>query len=300
MAEEKKVKTGGAALTGREISEITELVKKFWIAYGQYHDVSEWNQDPEGRRVLAYFQSERRNDALFERSIEYRKCAAKYQQERSSESNEYDESMVAFDRITDPYGIWFYINLSGLPKFLVSETNKHTMGYVVDKWFGGLSIGDIVKEAEKMVGKQQGKKPEGEGADKDPKEDKKEPEDNKKKEKGSFILRFLKQKSKGDEKDQNTTEQIVENEGTKTDEQEVSVDEQHHEADDHAQEVSVDEQHHEADDHAQEVSVDEQHNEGDGQTQEISEEKNQPEGEGVSQESHTDESQYEESDRARS
>lgn len=217
-AEEKSEKKNGVSLTSHEIKEIENMVKNFWGSTGKNVDVDEWDQYPEGRKVLHYLGSDRRNDAYFAKCPEYNKCVEKYQLKRGENANNYDESMVDFEKLSTPIGVAFIMVCSGLPKFLLSDSNMHTTGYFMSKWKdGGMRISEIMKTAQEKIGVEPGKK-----KDKEEKDDKKKqsPEDKKKRKRFLFVFNKAKDHSKGKENASNENEKSDAHEEKTADNQE--------------------------------------------------------------------------------
>ena len=204
-----EIKSSGATLTAGEIENIKSLVQKFWNEYGMYHDVSEWTNDASGRKVIEYFESPRRNDAYFERCVEYNKCKEKYQKEKGSGEFNYDEENVDFDRVQSDYDIAFFQVLSGLPACLISRVNQNTMGYVMTAKKQGKTNNEILKDAKEKREKRNGmtdeEKKKKESEDKKKAKEEGTPEDNKKKSRFAWIVKFA-----GDKAQTSSTEKSSE------------------------------------------------------------------------------------------
>ena len=161
--------------------KIKQAAKDFWgptgAGFGATHEVSEWGTDEKGQILLSHFSSEGKDAVLYNDCIEYRECLSKYQKAKGDASYDYDESSVDFNRLQTDYDVAFYVVLSGLPKFLISATNQHTMGFVMTRFKEGNSIGSIVKEAKVKLNQQpaaDGK--DGKGTEKEGSENEKDKE----------------------------------------------------------------------------------------------------------------------------
>ena len=189
-----EIKSSGGTLTAGEVENIKNLMQKFWKDYGMNNDVSDWPKDSDGRKVIEYFESPRRNDSYFDKCIEYNKCKDKYQQEKGNGDHSYDEENVDFDRVQSDYDIAFFEVLSDFPKCFISNVNQHTMGYVMSAKKQGKSNGDILKDAKEKREKRHGmtdeerKKKAAEDKKKAKEED--SPEDKKKKSRFAWIVKF--------------------------------------------------------------------------------------------------------------
>ena len=156
--------------------KIKQAAKDFWgptgAGFGATHEVSEWGTDEKGQILLSHFATEGKDAVLYNDCLEYRECLSKYQKAKGDASYDYDESCVDFNRLQTDYDVAFYVVLSGFPKFLISSTNQHTMGFVMTRFKEGNSVGSIVKEARTKLSQQTANN------SKDGKETKKEDKEN--------------------------------------------------------------------------------------------------------------------------
>lgn len=179
----KKKGPRGRDLSPEEMKKKEKLAIDFYNEYGKDHldDVESWSSQPKGQEILKHFSTDGRNADLYESCQQYRELADAFKKERGDSHYNYDEAQVAWDRVQTEYDIAFYVVLSGLPRFLISTTNQHTMGFVMTRFEDGKSISAILDDVkEKTEGKSSAKT---EDKDKEKEDENAEEKEEKKEEK---------------------------------------------------------------------------------------------------------------------
>ena len=189
----------GKKLSSNEMKEKEDLAVEFYNEYGKDHleDVESWATNSKGQKILKHFSTDGRNYELYLSCYQYQKLADAFQKERGDSHYNYDDDKVAWDRLKTEYDIAFYVVLSGLPRFLISATNQHTMGFVMSRFSEGKGISAILNDVKertesKTETKQEdeNEKQEDENTEEKPEEKKEEtPEDEKSKGKFVFAVR---------------------------------------------------------------------------------------------------------------
>ena len=141
--------------------ELISTFDNFWSKDGERLPVSEWKnlETKEAKTVISVLKSGQEPGPKLRNSSSYNKCKDKWEKsgEKAAEGEEdfqHDESRVDWAAINKPDGVAFFVGIRNWPTWMLSETNRHTRGYVVSTFDNhpvkGVSI--IMKKADKMLG----------------------------------------------------------------------------------------------------------------------------------------------------
>ncbi len=141
-------------------SDLIKAFESFWMTDGDRLPVSDWKtlETSDAKMVVSFLKSKREPGPNLRNNSSYEKCKDKWAKsnEKSEENEEFqhDEDRVDWNAVKSPGGISWFVGVRNWPLWMLSETNKHTRGYVLQTVDSHpiKGVGMIIDKAYKRLG----------------------------------------------------------------------------------------------------------------------------------------------------